>query len=225
MELKWDETGKKLYETGVSHGVLYKKKDDGTYGAGEAWDGLTKVSESPDGGDTTAKYANNNIYLNLSAPEKFKGNIGAYTYPPSFAECDGSKFVSNGGNMITGLRVTGQTRRPFGLAYRTLLGNDAQGTDYGYQIHLVYNATAGVSSRDNQTVNESPDAIEFSWDFSTLPIPVPGMKPSAHLIIDSTKTPADKLAALEKVLYGTSSADARLPLPAEVITILGATAG
>lgn len=221
MEIKWDETGKRMFETGVDRGVLYKKNDTGKYGVGVGWNGLTKVSESPDGGDTESKYANNNIYLNLVAPEKFKGTISAYTYPDEFAECDGSKTPKG----VSGIQVTGQTRAGFGLTYRTLIGSDAKSTDAGYKLHIVYNATAAVSSRDYETVNDSPDAIEFSWDFNTLPIAIPGMKPSAHIIIDSTKTDASKLQALERVLYGSSSADARLPEPAELITLLGGSAG
>lgn len=225
-KLVWDADTKRLFETGVDRGVLYPKNTNTTgYAKGESWNGLTKVSESPEGGDTNTKYANNNTYLNLVAKEKFKGTISAYTYPDSFAECDGSTYVTSTGGAMIGAKVTGQTRRPFGLAYCTLLGNDTAGTDFGYLIHLVYNATASVSSRDYESVNESPDAIEFSWDFQTSPVPVPGFKPSAHIIIDSTKTKPEKLKALEDKLYGNDTTEPTLPSPEEVFTILGQVAG
>ena len=189
---------------------------------------MTKISESPDGGDTTTIYANNNIYLNLVAKENFKGSITAYTYPKEWEACDGSASVlssASGATPVKGLRVTGQTRTPFGLAYRTLIGNDTAGTEYGYEIHLVYNATAGVSSQDYQTVNDSPEALELSWDFSTLPVDVPGAKPSAHLVISSLTAEPSKLQALETKLYGTESTDPALPTPAEVIATLGGAGG
>ena len=190
---------------------------------------MTKISESPDGGDTTTIYANNNIYLNLVAKENFKGSITAYTYPKEWEACDGSASVlsSSGGgaSAVKGLRVTGQTRTPFGLAYRTLIGNDTAGTEYGYELHLVYNATAGVSSQDFQTVNDSPEALELSWDFSTLPVDVPGAKPSAHLVISSLTAEPNNLKALETKLYGTEGTAAALPSPQEVIALLGGVGG
>jgi len=223
----WDEASKRLYETGVDRTVLYvQDTKTGVYGEGVGWNGVTKISESPDGGDITAKYANNGIYLNLVAKENFKGSISAYTHPREWEACDGSAAILGGnGSAVKGLRVTGQTRAPFGLSYRTLIGNDTAGTDYGYEIHLVYNATAGVTSRDHETVNDSPDAIEFSWDFSTLPVDVPGAKPSAHLIVSSLDTDPEILKTLENTLYGTESKAPKLPSPAELITILGGIGG
>lgn len=225
--ITWDESSKRLYETGVDRTVLYvQDAKTGAYGVGVGWNGVTKISESPDGGDVTAKYANNGIYLNLVAKENFKGSISAYTHPREWEACDGSAAIlGSTGKAVKGLRVTGQTRAPFGLSYRTLIGNDTSGTDYGYEIHLVYNATAGVTSRDHETVNDSPDAIEFSWDFSTLPVDVPGAKPSAHLIISSLDTEPSVLKTLENTLYGTESNAPKLPSPAELITILGGIGG
>lgn len=229
-QIVWDKTSERLYRTGVDRVVLFPQNTtSGNYDIGVGWNGVTKISESPDGGDTTAIYANNGLYLNLVAKENFKGSITAYTYPKEWEACDGSASVlaSSGGSAgaVKGLRVTGQTRTPFGLAYRTLIGNDTKGTDFGYEIHLVYNATAGVSSQDYQTVNDSPEALELSWDFSTLPIDVPGAKPSAHLVISSLTADATKLKALETKLYGTESTDPSLPTPAEVIATLGGVGG
>ena len=227
-QIVWDKTSERLYRTGVDRVVLFPQTTGGAYGQGVGWNGVTKISESPDGGDTTTIYANNNIYLNLVAKENFKGSITAYTYPKEWEKCDGSASVLSSGSGATGvkgLRVTGQTRTPFGLAYRTLIGNDTAGTDYGYEIHLVYNATAGVSSLDYQTVNDSPEAIELSWDFSTLPVDVPGAKPSAHLVISSLTADPSKLKALETKLYGSETTAPALPTPAEVIATLGGTGG
>ena len=228
-QIVWDKTSERLYRTGVDRVVLFPQTTGGKYGTGVGWNGVTKISESPDGGDTTTTYANNNIYLNLVAKENFKGSISAYTYPKEWEACDGSASVlsSSGGSAsaVKGLRVTGQTRTPFGLAYRTLIGNDTAGTEHGYEIHLVYNATAGVSSLDYQTVNDSPEALELSWDFSTLPVDVPGAKPSAHLVISSLTADASKLKALETKLYGSESTAPVLPSPAEVITTLGGVGG
>ena len=227
-QIVWDKTSERLYRTGVDRVVLFPQTAGGIYGEGVGWNGVTKISESPDGGDTTAIYANNGIYLNLVAKENFKGSITAYTYPKEWEACDGSASVlssASGATPVKGLRVTGQTRTPFGLAYRTLIGNDTAGTEYGYEIHLVYNATAGVSSLDYQTVNDSPEALELSWDFSTLPVDVPGAKPSAHLVISSLTADSDKLKKLETKLYGTEGTGAALPSPQEVITILGGVGG
>ena len=227
-QIVWDKSSERLYRTGVDRVVLFPQTTGGAYGEGVGWNGVTKISESPDGGDTTTIYANNNIYLNLVAKENFKGSITAYTYPKEWEKCDGSASVLSSGSGATGvkgLRVTGQTRTPFGLAYRTLIGNDTAGTEYGYEIHLVYNATAGVSSLDYQTVNDSPEALELSWDFSTLPVDVPGAKPSAHLVISSLTADSDKLKKLETKLYGTEGTAAALPSPQEVITILGGIGG
>ena len=227
-QIVWDKTSERLYRTGVDRVVLFPQTTGGTYGQGVGWNGVTKISESPDGGDTTAIYANNGIYLNLVAKENFKGSITAYTYPKEWEKCDGSASVlasGSGATGVKGLRVTGQTRTPFGLAYRTLIGNDTAGTEHGYEIHLVYNATAGVSSQDFQTVNDSPEALELSWDFSTLPVDVPGAKPSAHLVISSLTADSTKLKALETKLYGSESTAPVLPSPAEVITTLGGVGG
>lgn len=224
-QIVWDKTSERLYRTGVDRVVLFPQTAGGTYGQGVGWNGVTKISESPDGGDTTTIYANNNIYLNLVAKENFKGSITAYTYPKEWEACDGSASVLSGATPVQGLRITGQTRTPFGLAYRTLIGNDTAGTDHGYEIHLVYNATAGVSSQDYQTVNDSPEALELSWDFSTLPVDVPGAKPSAHLVISSLTADATKLRQLETKLYGSETVAPALPSPAEVIALLGGTAG
>lgn len=224
-QIVWDKTSERLYRTGVDRVVLFPQTTGGTYGQGVGWNGVTKISESPDGGDTTTIYANNNIYLNLVAKENFKGSITAYTYPKEWEACDGSASVLSGATRVQGLRITGQTRTPFGLAYRTLIGNDTAGTDHGYEIHLVYNATAGVSSQDYQTVNDSPEALELSWDFSTLPVDVPGAKPSAHLVISSLTANATKLRELETKLYGSETVAPALPTPAEVITLLGGAGG
>ena len=227
-QIVWDKTSERLYRTGVDRVVLFPQTTGGAYGEGVGWNGVTKISESPDGGDTTTIYANNGVYLNLVAKENFKGSITAYTYPKEWEACDGSASVlssASGATPVKGLRVTGQTRTPFGLAYRTLIGNDTAGTEYGYEIHLVYNATAGVSSQDFQTVNDSPEALELSWDFSTLPVDVPGAKPSAHLVISSLTAEPSKLKALETKLYGTESIAPALPTPAEVIATLGGAGG
>ena len=227
-QIVWDKSSERLYRTGVDRVVLFPQTTGGAYGAGVGWNGVTKISESPDGGDTTTIYANNGVYLNLVAKENFKGSITAYTYPKEWEACDGSASVlssASGATPVKGLRVTGQTRTPFGLAYRTLIGNDTAGTEYGYELHLVYNATAGVSSQDFQTVNDSPEALELSWDFSTLPVDVPGAKPSAHLVISSLTAEADKLKQLETKLYGSDSVAPALPLPGEVISILGGVGG
>lgn len=225
-QIVWDKTSERLYRTGVDRVVLFPQTTGGAYGQGVGWNGVTKISESPDGGDTTTIYANNNIYLNLVAKENFKGSITAYTYPKEWEACDGSaSVIASGATPVQGLRITGQTRTPFGLAYRTLIGNDTAGTDHGYEIHLVYNATAGVSSQDYQTVNDSPEALELSWDFSTLPVDVPGAKPSAHLVISSLTADATKLRQLETKLYGSETVAPALPTPAEVITLLGGAGG
>lgn len=227
VRIKWDEDTKRLFEAGVDRGVLYPKNLSASgYKKGVGWNGLTKVSHSPEGGDATPKYANNNTYLNILSKEKFKGNINAYTYPDEFAACNGEKSVlQKDGSTPIGARVTGQTREPFGLTYRTLIGNDTQGLDHGYYIHLLYNATVGVTNSDFETLNENPDAIEFSWPVNALPAPIslPGFKPSAHILIDSRTTNAEKLKALENVLYGTDSSEPRLPEPDEVFTLLGLT--
>jgi hypothetical protein len=216
--LKWDEAGKKFYETGVDRGVVYPQSA-GAYPEGYAWDGLIGVSESPSGAEPTALYANNKKYQDLMSAEEFGGTINAYTYPEEFAECDGSKEIA------PGVFISQQTRKAFGMAYRTLIGNDTDGTDHGYKIHLVYNAKASPSEREHNTVNDSPEAAELSWEFSTTPVDVKDAKPTSHIVIDSTKVDKDKLSALEDILYGSGETKARLPLPEELITLLGGTAG
>lgn len=219
--LVWDADTKRLYETGVDHGVLYPKSDTGVYDTGVAWNGLTAVTESPSGAEATALYADNIKYLNLRSAEDFGGTIEAYIYPDEFMACDGSAEIAKG------VMIGQQARKPFGLCYRTIVGNDAQSNDYGYKLHLVYGADASPSERSYQTVNDSPDAITFSWEFSTTPVNVTGFKPCACLIVDSTKVDKEKLAQLEDILYGTDGDDdtaktARLPLPDEVLQILSA---
>lgn len=222
--LTWDEAGSRIYETGVSHGVLYPIKDtivDPTdpYMAGVAWNGLTAVNQTGSGGEPTAIYADNGKYLNLISTEEASLNIESYTYPDEFMECDGSREI------IAGAYIGQQTRKQFGFAYRTLIGNDIKSNDYGYKLHLVYGCYATPSDRNYATVNDSPEAITFSWEVSTTPVDVLGFKPTATIEIDSTKTDAAKLDNLKKVLYGTvgtgnTTVAPRLPLPAEVITLL-----
>lgn len=210
----WDEAGKKLYETGVDRGVLYVQ-ESGTYGKGVAWNGLTAVTESPSGAEPTPLYADNIKYLNLLSKEEFGATVEAYTYPDEFAECDGSAAIA------TGVYAGQQPRKTFGLCYRTILGNDTDMDKYGYKIHIIYNALAGVSEKAYATVNDSPEAITFSWELTTTPVDVPGHEPTACITIDSTKADASKLAALEAILYGSESEEARFPLPEEVIEIMG----
>lgn len=218
--LVWDATSQHLYETGVDHGVLYRLDDQNAYSNAYAWNGLTAVNESPSGADETKLWADNIKYLSMRAAEEFGGTIEAYTYPDEFAECDGSK------ELVPGLYAGQQNRQPFGLCYRTVLGNDTQLNDYGYKLHLVYGCTCNPSEKAYATINDSPDAITFSWEFSTTPVPVTAIanvKPTASLTIDSTKVNVSKLEDLEAKLYGTNSSDAYLPLPDEVITTLGLT--
>lgn len=217
-KLVWDQISEKKYETGVEKGVLYPQSSAGLYPLGVAWNGLSKVSESPSGAEATAVYADNKKYLNLISAEEFGGTIEAYMYPDEFMECDGSKQAANG------LYIGQQNRKAFGFCYKTILGNDTEMNDYGYKLHLVYNALVSPSSRDYSTVNDSPEAMNLSWEFKTTPIDVEGYKPTSTLVIDSTKTDAAKLAQLEDILYGTANTDPRLPLPAEVISILGGEA-
>lgn len=209
--LTWDGTGDREYETGVSNGVLYLPDDSGDYTEGYAWNGLTTVTEAPSGAAVTKKYADNVNYLSLVSTEEFDGTIAAYTYPDEFAQCDGTATPS------AGVYVGQQTRKTFGLSYKTLIGNDVDATDHGYKLHLVYGALVEPSQKAYASVNDTPDAIEFSWKFSTTPIPVPGLKPSATIVIDSTKVEAGALAALEAALYGGVGTDPRLPSPTEVL--------
>ncbi len=212
-KLEWDKVGEKVYETGVDKGVLYPYTN-GKYANGVAWYGLTSVSESPSGGESTPLYANNKKYLNLRSSEDWAGTIGAYTYPDEFAECDGSASVADG------IRIGQQTRKPFGFAYRTLIGNDTDDTDYGYKIHLVYGATASPSEKEHTSVNESPEAAEMSWDIETTPVEVKGFKPTTTVEIDSTEVSKEVLDAIENILYGSEEAEPRLLLPNEIIELV-----
>lgn len=213
--LKWDEVGKRFYETGVDRGVLYPIQQDDTYSKGAAWSGLIGVDHKPSGAEATGKYADNMKYLNLISAEDLAGTIKAYYYPPEWGECDGSATVA------PGVTVGQQSRKMFGLCYRTKLGNDTVGQNYGYKLHLVWGARATPSERNYGTTNESPDAIEFSWEFTTTPVDIPGFEPSAGMEIDSTGVTKAKLAALEDILYGAAEKEARLPMPAEIIELLG----
>lgn len=213
--LVWDQSSERLYETGVDRGVLYPVTNN-AYGTGVAWNGLTAVNESPSGAEPSDIYADNIKYLTLRSAETFGATIEAYTYPDEFAECDGSAEVA------TGVTIGQQTRKSFGLCYRTLVGNDTDGQDHGYKLHLIYGCTASPSEKSYQTVNDSPEAITFSWEVSTTPVNVEGHKPTAQLIVDSTKVDAAKLATLEAQLYGGAESDPKLPTPAEVIAIFAA---
>lgn len=230
-KLKWDQTGERLFETGVKKGVLFVMKDDGSYDKGVAWNGLTGVTESPSGAEATALYANDEKYLELRSNEEFSATIEAYTYPDEFAECDGSA------EPVTGMKLTQQTRKKFALCYRTTLGNDAKGNDYGYKLHIIYGCTAAPSEKAYATINDSPEAITFSWEVSTTPVAIGDVngksyKPTAHIEIDSTKfteeTAKAKLALLEDKLYGTdgvsgSGTESELLLPNAIITMLSAS--
>lgn len=214
-KLVWDEAGKRFYETGVEKGVLYPAVS-GAYPKGVAWNGLTAVTESPSGAEATPLYADNIKYLNLMSNEEFGATIEAYTYPDEFAACDGSA------ELTAGVYIGQQKRNTFGLSYVTKLGNDTDGNDFGYKLHLIYGALAAPSEKSYATINDSPEAITFSWEVSTTPVNVTGFKPTACVTIDSTKVDAEKLAALEAILYGSETEEARLPLPDEVATIMGA---
>lgn len=216
-KITWDDTGKRLYETGTDHGVLYLLGEGGTYNTGVAWNGLTAVNESPSGAEATALYADNIKYLSLMSAEEFGGTIEAYTYPDEFNQCDGNAEPQEG--VIIGQ----QDRAIFGLSYRTLIGNDVDGQGHGYKIHLVYGAQASPSEKAYATVNDSPEAVTFSWEFTTTPVNVTGFKPTASLVIDSTKVDPTDLQTLETALYGGDSAGTpKLPLPNEVIAMFAA---
>ena len=209
--LIWDKVGERTYETGVDHGVLYLPNQAGEYATGVAWNGLTAVTESPSGAEPTPLYADNMKYLNLVSAEEFGATIEAFTYPEEFAQCDGSAEPA------PGVFVGQQDRKSFGMSYRTLLGNDTNGNRHGYKLHIIYGALAAPSEKAYATVNDSPEAITFSWEVSTSAVEVPGHKPSAQLTIDSTKVDAAALALLEDILYGDKTEEPRLPLPAEII--------
>ena len=215
-KLTWDNTGERLFETGVKQGVLYPIQSDGKYTKGVAWNGLTAVTESPSGAEATPLYADDIKYLNLLSNEEFGATIEAYTYPDEFAECDGSA------ELATGVMIGQQKRKVFGLCYRTTIGNDVDGNDHGYKLHLIYGCLAAPSETAYSTINDSPEAITFSWEVTTTPVNVEGFKPTSQITIDSTKADPTKLAALEAVLYGGESTEAKLPLPDEVATLMSA---
>lgn len=216
--ISWDGVGEKIYETGVDHGVLYIPSALGVYDTGFAWNGLVSVTESPAGAEPNPQYADNIKYLNLLSAEELNGTIEAFTYPDEFGQCDGTAEVE------PGVQVGLQTRKSFGLSYRTKIGNDVDGVDHGYKLHLIYGAMVSPSEKAYQTINESPEAITFSWEFTTTPAPVTGFKPTASIVIDSTKVDAGDLAALEAILYGntTGPVQPELPTPDEVIALFAA---
>lgn len=222
-KIVWDKTGEHFYETGVKNCVLYIPTE-GVYSKGVAWNGITAITESPSGAEATALYADDIKYLNLYSVEEFGATIEAYTYPDEFAECDGSA------ELVAGVKIGQQARKPFGLCYRTTIGNDTDGNDHGYKLHIIYGAMASPSEKSYNTINDSPEAVTFSWELTTTPVNVAGAKPTASITIDSTKVDASKLAALEEVLYGkdstgdqhTGAAEPRLPLPDEIKTIMTA---
>lgn len=213
-KLVWNQSGKRLYETGVDHGVLYPIQTGGVYSKGVAWNGLTAVTESPSGADVNDIYADNMKYLGLVGAEKFGATVEAYTYPDEFAECDGSV------ELVKGATIGQQNRKVFGMVYRTVVGNDVDGNEHGYKLHLIYGATAAPSEKAYNTINEDPEAITFSWELSTTPVNVTGHKPTASLTIDSTKADPAKLAELEKILFGDTETEPRLPLPDEIAQLL-----
>lgn len=212
--LVWDQIGEKLYETGVEKGVLYVQDANGLYPKGVAWNGLTAVTESPSGAEATPVYADNGKYLSLMSAEEFAATVEAYMYPDEFAECDGSA------ELVAGVSIGQQTRKGFGMVYKTLVGNDVADVAYGYKLHIIYGAKASPSEKNYATVNDSPEANALSWELNTTPVPVTGHKPTATIVIDSTKVDATKLAALEKILFGDTASEARLPLPDEIKTLM-----
>lgn len=216
MKLIWDKVGERRYESGVDHGVLYKRDGSGLYPLGVPWNGLTAVNESPTGAEANDQYADNIVYVSLRSAERFGCTIEALTYPVEFESCDGSAAP------VPGLSVGQQNRDTFGFSYRTKIGDDVAGMDAGYKIHLVYGATASPSEKNHETINDSPEAMPFSWEVTTLPVEVPGFKPSATLTIDSTRFTTDQMEAFEDIIYGTESTSARLPLPAELIELFSA---
>lgn len=215
MRLKWDEDSKRLWETGVEQAALYLLDEAGTYGNGEPWNGLIGITETPSGAEPTALWANDKKYGELLSTEEFGGSIEAYTYPDGFKACNGEVEIA------PGITIAQQTRRTFGLAYKTLIGNDVLGAKYGYKLHLVYGAKAAVSEQSNQTISDSPEAKTMSWEFSTTPVAVEGHEPTSHLVINSTTVAPEKLTALEALIYGSDDAEPTLPLPSEVLALIG----
>ena len=218
-KLVWDQTGTREYETGVKNGVLYVQGEGGTYPKGVAWNGLISVTESPSGAEEQALYADDIKYAAPRSREEFGATIEAYTYPEAFEKCDGSA------ELAPGVAIGQQTRTPFGLAYKTTIGNDTENNNYGYKLHLIYGATAAPSEKAYQTINDSPEAITFSWELTTTPVSIKGYEPTAILTIDSTKTDPTKLATLEGILFGSEETEARLPLPDEIATIMARAEG
>lgn len=215
-KLVWDETGKRLYETGVKNGVLYPQDSTGAYPKGVAWNGLTAVTQSPSGAEATPLYADDMKYLNLYSAEEFGATVEAYTYPDEFAECDGSA------ELATGVMIGQQPRKAFGLVYKTVIGNDVKNNKYGYKLHLIYGAMASPSEKAYATINDSPEAITFSWEITTTPVSVAGFEPTAYIEIDSTKADPTKLAKLEEKLFGSATEEATLPLPDAIATLMTA---
>lgn len=211
--LTWDDVGEKLYETGVDHGVLYLPDDAGVYNTGVAWNGLTTVTESPSGADPNPQFADNIKYLNITSAEEFGGTIEAFTYPEEFCQCDGTALPA------PGVAVGQQTRKMFGLCYRTKVGNDVDGVDHGYKLHLIYGAQASPSEKAYATINDSPAAINFSWAITTTPVPVTDFKPTSLIVVDSTVVDPGDIASLEALLYGAASVEAALPTPDAVIAL------
>lgn len=216
-KIVWDAVGEHFYENGVSHGVIYPQAANGSYPYGEGWNGLTSFDISPTGGESNPIYADNFKYLDLISDEEVEGSIGAYTYPDSFSECNGEKAL------LPGFKVGQQARKRFGFSCQTIIGNDVEQGDYGYKIHLIYGAITTPSERSYETVNDSPEPIEMSWDFTTMKAQITGAKPVAHIELDSTKIPAAAMSAIEDILYGTASTDPRLPSPDEVMSIISGT--
>lgn len=218
-KIVWDQTGERLFETGVRQGVLYPLNSEGKYTPGVPWNGLTGITESPSGAESTALYADDIKYLNLMSAEEFGGTIEAYMYPDEFKQCNGEA------DLTPGVSIGQQERKIFGMCYRTAIGNDVDGNEHGYKLHLVYGAQASVSEKAYSTINDSPEAITFSWEFSTTPVVVTDHKPTSLITIDSTKCDKAKLAALEAVLYGSESEEPRLPMPDEIKSLMTANAG
>lgn len=214
--LEWDKTSEKLYETGVEQAALYVMGDGGVYGTGEAWNGLIGITESPSGAEATPLYANDTKYLELVSTEEYGGSIEAYTYPDGFAACNGEA------ELAAGIVISQQTRKTFGLVFKSLIGNDTEGTKHGYKLHLVYGARAATTEKSHQTINDSPEAATMSWEFTTTPVAVEGHEPTSHIVIDSTKVDAAKLKAIEAALYGSEEAEAKLLLPSEIVAMMAA---
>jgi len=218
--MKWDQIGERLYEIGLDHGALFTMGDDGKYAKGVPWNGLSAVNETPSGGEPTPVWADNMKYLNLMSAEDFGANVEAYSYPPEFAACDGDAEVA------PGVTIGQQPRKMFGMSYRTLIGNDISKQAYGYKIHLIYGGQVSPSEKNRQTLNDSPEPSAMSWELSTTPVDVPGFQPTAHMVIDSTKTSKEKMALIEGIIYGKDASDggeateSRLPMPEEVIELL-----